>query len=395
LLDEEWVSLMGVLKAEPAKVQDWATRSVGAYWRAYDVQLAIYALLLAGLGLAMSYSSTVVTGVSPLDPSSNFLRGLVWSVVAVFVFVVATFFDYKWLKTFVWPIYFVNLGLLALSLVIGTGVGGSARWIAIGPLQFQFSELAKILMIVVVASYLAERHDRLGSIRVILGACVLMVPTWILVMLQPDLGTSLVLAGILAGMLFMSGASMKWLTIMAGLVIALIPIAWTYILRDYQKQRLTSFLNPAGDPQGSGYQLLQSQIAVGSGGVFGKGLTNGTQDTLAFLPVGDTDFAFARLAEELGFVGAVLVFVLFAVLIWRVLMAGYRSQDRFGTIFAAGIGSMLLFQLVVNVGMVIGLLPITGIPLPFITRGGASLISLAIGLGILQSINIRQSKADW
>jgi rod shape determining protein RodA len=386
---------MGVLKAEPAKVQDWATRSVGAYWRAYDVQLAIYALLLAGLGLAMSYSSTVVTGVSPLDPSSNFLRGLVWSAIAVVVFISATLFDYKWLKTFAWPIYFVNLGLLALSLVIGTGVGGSARWIAIGPLQFQFSELAKILMIVVLANYLAERHDRLGSLRVILGACVLMVPTWILVMLQPDLGTSLVLAGILAGMLFMSGASMKWLTIMAGLVIAMIPIAWTYILRDYQKLRLTSFLNPASDPQGSGYQLLQSQIAVGSGGVFGKGLTNGTQDTLAFLPVGDTDFAFARLAEELGFIGAVLVFVLFVVLLWRVLMSGYRSQDRFGTIFAAGIGSMLLFQLVVNVGMVIGLLPITGIPLPFITRGGASLISLAIGLGILQSINIRQSKADW
>ncbi len=386
---------MGVLKAEPAKVQDWATRSVGAYWRAYDVQLAIYALLLAGLGLAMSYSSTVVTGVSPLDPSSNFLRGLMWSVIAVAVFFAATLFDYKWLKTFKWPIYAVNLGLLGLSLVIGSGIGGAARWIAIGPLQFQFSELAKILMIVVLASYLAERHDRLGSLRVILGACVLMVPTWILIMLQPDLGTSLVLAGILAGMLFLSGASMKWLTALAGVVIAMIPVAWTYILRDYQKQRLLSFLNPASDPQGSGYQLLQSQIAVGSGGVFGKGLTNGTQDALAFLPVGDTDFAFARLAEELGFIGAILVFVLFVMLIWRVMMAGYRSQDRFGTIFAAGIGSMLLFQLVVNVGMVIGLLPITGIPLPFITRGGASLISLAIGLGILQSINIRQSRAEW
>ena len=386
---------MGVLKAEPAKVQDWATRSVGAYWRAYDVQLTIYALLLAGLGLAMSYSSTVVTGANPLDPSSNFLRGLMWSGIAAIVFIAATVFDYKWLKTFAWPIYFVNLGLLGLSLVVGTGIGGAARWIAIGPLQFQFSELAKILMIVVLANYLAERHDRLGSLRVILGACILMVPTWVLVMLQPDLGTSLVLAGILAGMLFLSGASMKWLGALAGLVIALIPIAWTYVLRDYQKQRLLSFLNPAGDPQGSGYQLLQSQIAVGSGGLFGKGLTNGTQDALAFLPVGDTDFAFARLAEELGFIGAALVFVLFVVLLWRVLMSGYRSQDRFGTIFAAGIGAMLLFQLIVNVGMVIGLLPITGIPLPFITRGGASLISLAIGLGILQSINIRQSRAEW
>ena len=149
-----------------------------------------------------------------------------------------------------------------------------------------------------------------------------MVPTWVLVMLQPDLGTSLVLGGILAGMLFLSGASMKWLAALAGLVVAMVPIAWTYILRDYQKQRLIGFLNPASDPQGSGYQLIQSQIAVGSGGVFGKGLTNGTQDALAFLPVGDTDFAFARLAEELGFIGAILVFVLFVVLIWRVLMAG-------------------------------------------------------------------------
>ena len=386
---------MGVLKAEPAKVQDWATTAVGAYWRAYDIQLAIYALLLAGLGLAMSYSSTVVTGVNPLDPSSNFLRGLMWSGIAVIVFMAATFFDYKWLRTFAWPIYFVNLGLLALSLVIGTGIGGAARWIAIGPLQFQFSELAKILMIVVLANYLAERHDRLGSLRVILGACILMVPTWVLVMLQPDLGTSLVLAGILAGMLFLSGASMKWLGALAGLVIAMVPIAWNYILRDYQKQRLLSFLNPASDPQGAGYQLTQSQIAVSAGGLFGRGLTNGTQDALAFLPVGDTDFAFARLAEELGFIGAVLVFVLFLVLLWRVLMAGYRSQDRFGTVFAAGIGSLLVFQLVVNVGMVIGLMPVTGIPLPFITRGGASLISLAIGLGVLQSINIRQAKADW
>src|SRR4029077_21085478 len=140
---------------------------------------------------------------------------------------------------------------------------------------------------------------------------------------------------------------------------------------------------PASDPQGAGYQLLQSQIAVGSGGVFGKGLTNGTQDTLAFLPVGDTDFAFARLAEELGFIGAILVFALFIVLLWRVLMAGYRSQDRFGTIFAAGIGSMLLFQLVVNVGMVIGLLPITGIPPAVIPRGGAPPLSLANRPGVL------------
>jgi rod shape determining protein RodA len=217
----------------------------------------------------------------------------------------------------------------------------------------------------------------------------------VLVMLQPDLGTSLVFAAILAGMLWMSGASLKWLAVLAAAVIAMIPIAWTYVLRDYQKERLTSFLNPTPDVTDSGYQLYQSQIAVGSGGWFGRGLTNGTQTQGDFLPVQSTDFVFSVLAEELGFIGAMVLFVLFVLLLWRVLVAGWRSRDPFGTLFAAGIASMVLFQLFVNVGMVMGIMPITGIPLPFVTHGGASLVSIAIGLGILQSINIRQTRAEW
>jgi rod shape determining protein RodA len=204
-----------------------------------------------------------------------------------------------------------------------------------------------------------------------------------------------VFAAILAGMLWMSGASMKWLGALAVTVVALVPIAWTYILRDYQKERLTSFLNPDPDITGSGYQLYQSQIAVGSGGWFGKGLTNGTQAQGDFLPVQTTDFVFSVLAEELGFIGALVMFGLFTLLLIRVLVAGWRSRDPFGTMFAAGLASMILFQLVVNVGMVMGVMPITGIPLPFVTHGGASLVSMAIGLGILQSINIRQTRAEW
>ncbi len=214
-------------------------------------------------------------------------------------------------------------------------------------------------------------------------------------MLQPDLGTSLVFAAILAGMLWMSGASMKWLAVLAAGVIAMVPIAWTYILRDYQKERLTSFLNPNPDVTDSGYQLYQSQIAVGSGGWFGRGLTNGTQTQGDFLPVQSTDFVFSVLAEELGFIGAMVLFVLFVLLLWRVLVAGWRSRDPFGSLFASGIAAMVLFQLFVNVGMVMGIMPITGIPLPFVTHGGASLVSIAIGLGILQSINIRQTRAEW
>lgn len=264
-----------------------------------------------------------------------------------------------------------------------------------GPFTFQFSELAKILMIIVLANYLASREGKLDSLRSILGACILVGPPLLLVMLQPDLGTSLVFGAILAGMLWMSGASMRWLAILAAAVIAMIPIAWTYVLRDYQKERLTSFLSAEKDLQGAGYQLYQSQIAIGSGGWMGKGLTNGTQAQGDFLPVQTTDFVFAILAEELGFIGAMVLFGLFVLLIWRVMVAGWRSRDPFGTMFAAGLASMILFQLVVNVGMVMGIMPITGIPLPFVTHGGASLVSMAIGLGIIQSINIRQTRAEW
>ena len=386
---------MGVINAREARVTDWTTRSVGAIWRAFDLQLVTYAILLTCFGLAMAYSNAVAGGDGALASGSVFLRGLLWTGIALIVFTVAAAFDYHWLKTLSWPIYAVQLGLLGLTLAVGTGVGGSSRCVSVLGLQFQFSELAKILMIVVLANYLGARRGRLDSIWTILGACILAGPPWLLVMAQPDLGTSLVFAAILVGMLFMGGASLRWLGAMALSVVAALPLIWTYVLEDYQKLRLTSFLDPLADVQGAGYQLFQSQIAVGSGGWFGKGLTNSTQNQLDFLPVQTTDFVFAILAEELGFIGAIVVLGLFIALLWRVLVTGWRSKDPFGTLFAAGLGSMLLFQLFVNVGMVTGIMPITGIPLPFITHGGASLISIAAGLGILESINIRQGRAEW
>jgi rod shape determining protein RodA len=386
---------MGVIRAQPARVTDWAAKSVGAAWRAFDLQLTTYAVLLVAVGLVMAYTNSVEDGAVPLEAGTTFSRGLMWAAIAAVVFALATAFDYHWLKTLAWPIYGVQLGLLVLTLLIGDGVGGSARWIEIGPLTFQFSEIAKILMIVVLASYLTSRGRKLDSLGSILGACVLVGPPLALVMLQPDLGTSLVFGAILAGMLWMSGASLRWLAVLAAGVIAMVPVAWTYVLRDYQKERLVSFMNTNPDLQGAGYQLYQAQIAVGSGGPLGKGLTNGTQTQGDFLPVQSTDFVFATLAEELGFVGGVVLFLLFVLLLWRVLVAGWRSKDAFGTLFAAGVASMILFQMVVNVGMVLGVMPITGIPLPFVTHGGASLVSLAAGLGILQSINIRQTRAAW
>ncbi len=386
---------MGLVRTEPARVRDWAARSVGTAWQAFDLQLVTYALLLGSIGLAMAYSNSVGPGESALESGSTFLRGLMWSGIAVGVFIIASIFVYQWLKTFAWPMYLLQIGLLVLTLAIGSGVGGVARWVRIGDIAFQFSEIAKILMIVVLANFLSRRGERAGSLRTIVGAAILVVPPLLLVMFQPDLGTSLVFAGILVGTLFMSGASLRWFGVIGGAGIVAFPLIWTHVLRDYQKERRTSFLNPNPDIQGSGYQLYQSQIAVGSGGWFGKGLTNGTQNQLDFLPVQTTDFVGAILAEELGFVGCMVVFVLFAALLWRILVAGWRSKDPFGLVFAAGLASMILFQVVVNFGMVIGIMPITGIPLPFVSHGGASLISLAAGLGIIQSINVRQRRAEW
>jgi rod shape determining protein RodA len=373
-----------------------AARVGGVAWRDFDVQLFVYAVLLATLGLTMAYSNTAAQlGGDVTQGGTTFVRGVVWAVVALVAFAAATAFDYTWLKAFSWPIYLVNLGLLVASLALGSSDAVSARWVSIFGLQFQFSEIAKILMIVVLARYLADNDRRLDSLAGIVGACLIVIPPWVLVLLQPDLGTSLVFIAVLVGMLFMGGASLRWLGALAAATLAALPLIWTYVLHDYQRERLTSFLDPAKDPLGAGFQLLTAQRAVSDGGLLGAGLTNGAQSQSNLLPVQATDFVFAVLAEELGFIGCIVVFLLFAALLWRILAIAWRSRDPFGLMVGAGVASMILFQIVVNVGMVLGVMPITGIPLPFITHGGASLVSIAIGLGILESIAMRQQRAEW
>ena len=380
---------MGVIRAEPARMTDWAAKSVGAAWRSFDLQLVTYAGLLVAVGLVMAYTNSVEAG-SASQADTTFSRGLMWAAIAVVVFAIATFFDYRWLKTLAWPIYALQLGLLAVTLLIGDGIGGSARWVSLGPLTFQFSELAKILMIIVLASHLASRGAHLNSIWSVVGACILVGPPLALVMLQPDLGTSLVFGAILAGMLWMSGVSLRWLGALAIATVAMVPIAWNYLLRDYQKERLLQFMDSNPDIQGAGFQLHQAQIAVGSGGAFGKGLTNGTQTQGGFLPVQATDFVFATLAEELGFIGGLVLFVLFVLLLWRVLVSAWRSKDPFGTFLAVGVGTMIAIQVFVNIGMNIGIMPITGIPLPFLSYGGSALIADFIGIGLVLNVHMRR-----
>jgi rod shape determining protein RodA len=379
---------MSTLRLEPARVGTLAAHDGQGRWYGFDLQLAIYALSLTVVGLLMAFTNSAI---DPLQPGSIFTRGLVWLALAAIVFVASAAADHHWLRTFVWPIYGIAILLLLVTLAVGTGVGGVSRWVTVLGLQFQFSEVAKILLAIVLAHYLATRASDIDRPSTVVGAGLIALPLLALVLIQPDLGTSLVFAAIVFGALFLSGASLRWLSAAALIVVAMVPLAWAFVLKDYQKQRLISFMDPTADPLGSGYQLQQSQVTVGSGGLLGRGLTNGLVGEN--LPVGATDFVFARVGEELGFVGGMVVLVLFALLIWRILVVGWRSEDLFTLALSGGLAAMMLFQMVVNVGMVLGVMPITGIPLPFVTHGGASLISAALGLGVLETLAMRRARS--
>jgi rod shape determining protein RodA len=359
-----------------------------ASWHSFDIQLAFYALALAVIGLLMAWSNSEG---GPLAAGSLFTRGLMWFAIAIVAFTVSAAFDYRWLRTFSWLLYLINIGLLLVTMVIGVEINGAQRWVSVAGLTFQFSEISKVLMIAVLAAFLAHRADRINRLSTIIGAGLLTAPPFLLIMIQPDLGTSLVLVAIMLGALFLSGASLRWIAIGGAAVVAALPVVWSLLL-PYQQQRVLSFLDPTSDPSGAGFQVSQAQIAVGSGGIFGKGLTAGAASGL--LPVQSTDFAFAVLLEELGFIGGIVVFLLFIGLIWRILLIGWRSESVFGVAFAGGTAAMIIFQMLVNAGMISGLMPVTGIPLPFITHGGASLVSTAIALGLLQSVNIRRGRTQ-
>jgi rod shape determining protein RodA len=353
-----------------------------------DPYLLIATLLLMAYGLVITYSTSYEDSAAG-DPVQFILRGAIFTVLGLLVMAAVAYFDYAWFGTFAPLLYLVTLGLLVLVLVIGHNVLGGQRWITIAGQKFQVSEFAKVLMIVVLAKFFADRHDKMGSPVVLVGALALLAPAFALVYRQPDLGTSLVFVGIFFGMAYLAGARPWQLASLVAVGLGAFPLIWGF-LQDYQKGRLTAFLDPYADPQGAGWNIIQSLIAIGSGQATGKGLTAGTQSPLGYLPIAESDFVFAGLAEDLGFVGAVILFALYAVLLVATLRIAFRARDPFGTFVAAGVFSMLAFQLVVNVGMAMSLMPVTGIPLPFISHGGSSLLSVCMALGILQSISMRR-----
>jgi len=355
-----------------------------------DPYLLLATLLLVAYGLVIAYSTSFEDRTTT-DPLQSVAKAVVFAVLGLGLMAAVAYFDYAWFGVLAPLLYLLTIGLLILVLVIGQNILGGQRWVTIAGQKFQVSEFAKVLMIVVLAKWFADRHDRIRSPLVLLGALVLLIPPWALVYRQPDLGTSLVFVAIFFGMAFIAGVRLWQLASLVAVGIASFPLIWSF-LQGYQRARLTAFLDPYADPQGAGWNIIQSLIAIGSGQAMGKGLTAGTQSPLGYLPIAESDFVFAGLAEDLGFVGALILFALFAVLLVAALRIAFRARDPFGTYLAGGVVAMLAFQIVVNVGMAMSLMPVTGIPLPFISHGGSSLLSICLALGMLQSVAMRRDQ---
>ena len=315
----------------------------------------------------------------------------IFALLNVIIIFVVLNFDYRILGKFATSLYVLNLIMLLAVMFVGQSALGAQRWIQIGPISLQPSEFSKLIMIIALADLLDKKKGRLNSFKDIIPILLYVGIPFILVLKQPDLGTALVFLAILFGMIFVAGIRTKHLMIIFGSGLAVMPILW-HFLKDYQKMRLTVFMNPNIDPLGSGYHIIQSQIAIGSGMLFGKGLFGGTQSQLNFLPENHTDFIFAVIGEELGFIGALVVLLLYFILLYRGIKIAGSARDDFGTLLATGITSMLAFHLLVNVGMTAGIMPVTGIPLPFMSYGVSALTTNMISIGILLNIYMRRQK---
>ena len=351
-------------------------------------------LLLAALGL-ITCSLITLHSATRAFGSHYVQRQAIYAGIGLLVAVLLAQIDYSRLREYR---YFLYGAMIALNLVVlgMPAVQGARRWIPLPGFEFQSSEFGKLLLIVSLSAFLVDRtrrlHERRTTARIMLLA---LVPAMIVIP-QPDLGTALVYVVVGYMILFVAGTSWKQLTGLAALgavaiamVLAGAPALGVHVLKPYQQQRLTGFLNPSKDPQGSTYNITQSLIAIGSGGKTGQGAANATQTKLNFLSAGNTDFIFSVVGETYGFVGAAIVLSLYALLIWRTLRILMVAKNLFGTVIAGGILAMLMFQIFVNVGMTIGIMPITGVPLPLMSYGGSSVVVTFIALGLLQSIHVQ------
>jgi rod shape determining protein RodA len=311
-------------------------------------------------------------------------------VIGAIAFLVCLTIDYRALTDKSHFIYLTLLGLLIYVLLFGTTAGGARRWISFGAFNLQPSEFAKVGVALVLAKFFGEnRRGAPTSGDLILAGVLAGIPL-ILIAREPDLGTAVTLIPIYLGIAYVAGMRMRILGILAAIAIVAAPIAWSYALKPYQKSRVETFLDPSLDPKGAGYQQIQAQITVGSGGLLGKGYRKGTQGQLRFLPVAHNDFIFSALAEEQGFVGVLVVLSLYLVVIWRSLEAARLAKDRLGAYLVMGVLSSFIFQVIYNIAMSAGLLPVKGLTLPLLSYGGSSMIATLAGFGLVVSVRMRR-----
>jgi rod shape determining protein RodA len=354
----------------------------------FDWGLVLLTLFLVIIGLSTVFSATRADPINPQD--AVFYRQLIWYGIGGAACVAFFLFSYRKLDQYAYWCYGICIVLLVLVLFFGKHVAGSRRWLILGPISIQPSELMKLAIIIAFSRF----YSRISSIHgmvlrdLLIPSVVVLLP-FLLIVRQPDLGTGIMILLIAGSMTLFAGIERRTLI---GLVVtgaSTVPLVW-HFLKGYQKQRILTFLNPEQDPLGAGYHIIQSKIAIGSGRIFGKGYMKGTQNALSFLPEQHTDFIFSVLAEDWGFFGSLLVvFLLFLIIVWALNIA-HGSRDSFGIFLAVGISSLFFWEIVINIGMVMGLMPVVGIPLPFISYGGSAVLLMMISVGILLNISMRR-----
>ena len=355
-------------------------RKVLTFFRGFDPVLVFVALALTFLGLATMFSY--------LGDNTFFERQIIWIVAAVVVMIGALVPDYRFLRTghTAFFLYVISVVALVLVLLFGDVVKGAQSRFDFGFFSLQPSDPAKIALIIVLAKYFSKRHVEIAHFKHILVSGVYAMIPFVLVFLQPDFGSAIIIFLIWLGMVLIAGISTKHLLLVGVTGVLAFGALWTFGFQDYQKERIQTFLNPLADIQGAGYNAYQSTIAVGSGELFGKGVGYGTQSKLQFLPEYETDFIFAAFTEEWGFAGAVTLFVLFGVVIWRILLHALHGSTNFERLFSVGIAVLLISHFLVHVGINVGLFPVTGTTIPFLSYGGSHLVTEFLGLAIVMAM---------
>jgi rod shape determining protein RodA len=314
-----------------------------------------------------------------------------FSVVGLAAMFVLARLDYRFLESFTLPFFLGTIFLLGLVVLMGDSNYGSQRWLDLKIIQLQPSELAKLGLVIMLAKFLAGRGREVGKLKwFVVGGLITLIPAAI-VFKQPDLGTAIILVAIFMGMTIGAGVPLRIYALLGAVAIPAGYVFWNWVMHDYQRDRLLIFLNPEGDANGAGYNIIQARITAGSGGFFGQGFLNGSQSQLEFIKVQYSDFIFSVVAEQFGFIGSVALIALLFVMVWRCLVVAMRAPDTTGSYICVGVATWIGMQIFINVGMNIGLMPVTGIPLPFISYGVSSLMSILLGLGLVQSVAVQSS----